>query len=99
MSLKDEFIRIKHKIQKQYPGASVKRDRFGKFYIVDGNGYKILQDEFEVPNTDTCLEAWVNSSVMVWYKHIIETNNQKFNDEKIFKFLTRDKDKEFTFKD
>ena len=44
MSLKDEFIRIKHKIQKQYPGASVKRDRFGKFYIVDGNGYKILQD-------------------------------------------------------
>ncbi|MCK9273175.1 hypothetical protein M0P65_06545 [Candidatus Gracilibacteria bacterium] len=96
---KIEYQRAKRKVQKLFPNAKIKRDRFKNFYVVDKNGFKILQDEFSINNQLTIFDTWKKTAEMIWFKHIIEVNNQRFNDDKIFKSLNRHKDKEFYYKD
>ena len=92
---RNEYQKNKRKVQKLYPNASIKRDRYKKFYVVDGNGYKILQDEFDINNQLTIFETWKKTAEMIWFKHIIDVNNRRFSDDRIFKTIVRQKDKEF----
>ena len=83
--LSDSFKKIKKKVLKQYPNASTKMDLNGKFYLVDKNGFRILKDEFNIPNCDTIFEAWSKTLSMLWAKIIVVRNNNKFSDERLIK--------------
>lgn len=96
---KIEYQKNKKLVQKIFPNAKIKIDRFKKFYIVDKNGFKILQDEFSINNQLTIFDTWKKTAEMVWFKHIVEVNNARFSDERIFKSLKKQIDKEFTFSD
>jgi len=96
---KTEYYKNKKNVQKLFPNAKIKIDKFKKFYIVDQNGFKILKDEFSINNQLTIFDTWKKTAEMVWFKHIVEVNNARFSDEKIFKSLNKQKDKEFSFED
>jgi len=81
----DSFKKIKKKLLKLYPGAATKIDGNGKFYLIDKNGFKILKDEFDIPNCNTIREAWEKTLSMLWTQIIVIRNNNKFSDDKIIK--------------
>lgn len=79
------FRKIKKIVQKQYPGASTKIDAFGKYYVTNNRGFRILEDTLLYPAQDNVYDAWYIVSVASKFEKIIEANNRRFSDEKICK--------------
>lgn len=94
----DNFFKIKHKLQKLFPNARVERSRSGKFYMVDENGYRILTEEYNIPDCNTIFDAWKKTLQMCWARVIVMRNNAKFSDEKIMKKIVK-KEETFSYKD
>lgn len=76
-----EFLKIKEKIQKFYPNSELKINSDNKYYLVDSKGFRILKEEYLIPDGNSIFDTWKNTYEMLWNKHIIDRNNNIFNDK------------------
>ena len=81
-----KFKKYKNSVIKGFPNATLKINTSGQYYIVDANGYRILQDEYCIPDCDTPFTTWEKTYNLLWSKKIIDRNNKKFSDERIINF-------------
>jgi hypothetical protein len=81
--MKTQFEKSKQKILKQYPNALTKIDKKGKYYVDNGEGKRLIGKELMIPNFDTIEEAWVKTHQAIKIGEILDTNNNRFSDEKI----------------
>lgn len=80
-------------VLKKYPSAVLKTYN-NTFYITDGNGNKIIPEEFYVNNSDTIYQAWKNAAISISIKPTIDRNTYKFCDDKIYEsYAKKNKDK------
>ena len=79
INIKEKFERVKRKVQKYYPNAKTSMDLFKKFFVVDGNGYRIIPDDFKIENQKTVFEAWKTTWMFIVRDNIVRTNTEKFN--------------------
>lgn len=79
------FKKLKRRFAKKYPGVHTKKDEYGLFYVADGNGYRLIPDEYTVPNVKTVLEAWENVEFMLKVDTMLEKNRKRFSDEKVMR--------------
>lgn len=87
------YQKSKQKIQKAFPNAKIQQNHHKHYYIVDQYGYRLLKDEFDIGNQKTIYLAWVKTAEMLWFKHIVDVNNARFSDDKIFKSILKSEDK------
>jgi len=99
MDKKERFQIAKQNVLKRFPRAVTLADSRGKFYVeqdgVDicnkemnkavrrGAGFVELDLIRQVKHSDTILEAWLNAESMIIANRIIESNTERFSDEKI----------------
>lgn len=88
---KEKLQKIKNKVQKYYPNAKTMIDSFCndlkskskiKYFIVDGNGYRIIPDDFKIADQETVLKAWKLTWMYIVRNNIIQKNSEKFNGSK-----------------
>jgi len=84
-----EVKRYKKYILKKYPNSILKITGNKKFYIVDSKGYRILKEEYKIPDGDNPYKTWKQTYMMLWSKHIVDRNNRKFSDERIIKYKNK----------
>lgn len=87
-----KFNHYKKRVQRIYPGATTKMyldKNVRKFYIVDKNGYRILNNEYYIRDSLTVFLAWKNTAEMIWNKKIIDRNNRKFDEDKMWQNLIK----------
>jgi len=87
--LQDYFKQIKKSVLKKFPNAKTEMNSQKEFYVVDGSGYRILEDTLMYPAQKNSFDAWhiVNEAIKI--SQIIEKNNQRFSDDKICKISER----------
>jgi len=73
------FLKIKKKILKKYPSAKTMIDIFGKYYVVTGDGYRIIPDDCCLPNTKNVFDAWNITLMYIRANHQIQRNTCNFN--------------------
>ena len=94
----EDFQKIKHKILSIYPNAYTKITKKGRYYLVDEQGYRILNDEYRITDQDTLYEAWKKTLEMLWNQTIILRNNRKFDEDKMMNnIMKKIKEKTDTF--
>ena len=82
-SSKEIFLDIKKKITKLYPEAKTQIDIFGKYYVVNKNGFKIIPEEYKIKNCDSVLKAWKTTLEFLSVNKILQVNNRRFSPYKI----------------
>lgn len=96
---KERFELAKARVMKRFKNAVTAVDSRGKFYVAeDGRDvcnleiHNALKNEVsleklalikEVSHSNTILEAWLNAESMLVANRIIESNTERFSDEKI----------------
>lgn len=99
MDKKERFQIAKQNVLKRFPKAITSVDSKGKFYVsqngVDicnkeinkavkrGASFEELDLIKEVKHTNTVYEAWLQAESMVVVNRVIESNTERFSDEKI----------------
>lgn len=99
MNKKERFQIAKANVLKKFPLAVTQADSRGKFYVAQngvdicnkeinkavkrGAGLEELDLIKEIKHSDTVLGAWLNAESMMVANRIIESNTERFSDEKI----------------
>lgn len=99
MDKKERFQQAKKKVLRHFPKAMTLADSKGKFYVAQngvdicnrelnkavkrGASFEELDLIKEVKHTDTIFEAWLNAESMVTANRVIESNTERFSDEKV----------------
>lgn len=99
MDKKERFQIAKANVLKRFPQAVTQADSRGKFYVAQdgvdicnreinkavkrGAGLEELDLIKEIKHSDTVLGAWLNAESMIVANRIIESNTERFSDEKI----------------
>lgn len=99
MDKKERFQQAKKNVLKRFPNAATTIDSRGKFYVehkgVDicntelykavkrGANFEELDLIKEIKHSNSVLEAWLKAESMVVANRIIESNTERFSDEKV----------------
>jgi len=99
MDKKERFQLAKKNVLKRFPKAVTQADSRGKFYVAQngidicnkemhkavkrGSGLEELNLIREIRHTDTVFQAWLNAESMLVANRIIESNTERFSDEKV----------------
>ncbi len=99
MDKKERFQLAKKNVLKRFPKAVTLADSRGKFYVAQngidicnremhkavkrGSGLEELNLIKEINHADTVFKAWLNAESMLIANRIIESNTERFSDEKI----------------
>ena len=99
MDKKERFQQAKKNVLKRFPKAVTLADSRGKFYVAQngidicnkemhkavkrGSGLEELSLIKEISHADTVFKAWLNAESMLVANRIIESNTERFSDEKI----------------
>lgn len=99
MDKKERFQLAKKNVLKRFPKAVTLADSKGKFYVAQdgvdicnkemnkavkrGASFEELDLIKEVKHTDTIFGAWLQAESMVVANRVIESNTERFSDEKI----------------
>ena len=83
--LQQDLIKFKKYISRLFLTPTLKRNfDTGDFYIVDGNGFRVLQEEYKM-DCSKVFDTWEKTYDLLKTKDIIDRNNRKFSDERILK--------------
>lgn len=104
MDKQERFQQAKQNVLKRFPQATTVADSKGKFYVaqngVDICNREINKavkrgatlDELdlikEIKHSDTVFEAWLKTESMIVAQRVIESNTERFSDEKIISKTT-----------
>ena len=99
MDRKERFQLAKKNVLKRFPRAVSTADSRGKFYVAQdgidicnkemhkavkrGVGFEELNLIKEIKHTDTIFDAWLQAESMVTVNRVIESNTERFSDEKV----------------
>jgi len=99
MDKKERFQLAKKNVLKRFPKAVTLADSKGKFYVAQdgvdicnkemnkavkrGASFEELDLIKEVKHTETIFEAWLQAESMIIANRVIESNTERFSDEKI----------------
>lgn len=83
-----KFKKYKKYVLKLHPDSSLNINPEGKYYLLDSDGYRILQDEYNIPDCDTPYLTWEKTYNLLWSKHIVDRNNRKFSPEREMNFTS-----------
>jgi hypothetical protein len=99
MDKKERFQIAKQNVLKRFPRAITSADSKGKFYVTqDGvdicnrelnkavkRGVNLEELDLikEIKHANTVFDAWLNAESMVITNRVIESNTERFSDEKI----------------
>lgn len=99
MDKKERFQIAKQNVLKRFPRAITSADSKGKFYVTQdgvdicnkelnkavkrGANLEELDLIKEIKHADTVFDAWLNAESMVVTHRVIESNTERFSDEKI----------------
>jgi len=99
MDKKERFQLAKKNVTKRFPLATTLVDSQGKFYVAQngvdicnkeinkavkrGARLEELNLIQQIPHSTTVFEAWVKAESMVVANRVIESNTERFSDEKI----------------
>ena len=99
MDKKERFQLAKKNVLRRFPRAVSAADSKGKFYVAQdgidicnkeihkavkrGASFEDLNLIKEVKHTDTIFDAWLQAESMVIVNRVIESNTERFSDEKI----------------
>ena len=99
MDKKERFQLAKKNVLKRFPKAITLADSKGKFYVAQdgvdicnkemnkavkrGASFEELDLIKEVKHTDTIFGAWLQAESMVVANRVIESNTERFSDEKV----------------
>jgi|TARA_Y100000310_G_C20453268_1_gene701806 hypothetical protein len=77
--------KLKKKIQKAFPKATIVVDASSNYYVSDGEGKRLIPNYLMIPNSKSVYDAWVHAEMGLWYHHLMERNRLRFSDEKVMK--------------
>ena len=99
MDKKERFQLAKKNVKRRFPRAQTVVDSRGKFYVAQdgmdicnkeihkavkrGASLEDLNLIREVRHSDTIFEAWLNAESMITANRVIESNTERFSDEKV----------------
>ena len=99
MDKKERFQLAKKNVLKRFPRAVSAADSRGKFYVAQdgidicnkemhkavkrGASFEDLDLIKEIKHTDTIFDAWLQAESMVTVNRVIESNTERFSDEKV----------------
>lgn len=99
MDKKERFQLAKKNVLRRFPQAITLADSKGKFYVAQngidicnkelhkavkrGAALEELDLIQQVSHSDTIMEAWLKAESMVVANRVIESNTERFSDEKI----------------
>lgn len=99
MDKKERFQLAKKNVLRRFPKAVTLADSRGKFYVAQdgvdicnkemnkavkrGASFEELDLIKEVKHTETIFEAWLQAESMIIASRVIESNTERFSDEKI----------------
>lgn len=99
MDKKERFQLAKKNVLRRFPKAVTEADSKGKFYVAQngvdicnkemnkavkrGAGFEELDLIREVKHSDTVFQAWLNAESMIVANRVIESNTERFSDEKV----------------
>lgn len=99
MDKKERFQLAKKNVLRRFPKAVTLADSRGKFYVAQdgvdicnkelhkavkrGASFEELDLIKEVKHSDTIFEAWLNAESMIVANRVIESNTERFSDEKV----------------
>ena len=99
MDKKERFQWAKKNVKRRFPRAQTVVDSKGKFYVAQdgkdicnkelykavkrGASFEELDLIREVKHTETIFEAWLQAESMITANRVIESNTERFSDEKI----------------
>ena len=99
MDKKQRFQLAKENVLKRFPRATTIADSRGKFYVAQdgvdicnkeinkavkrGASFEELDLLKEIQHSNTVFEAWLKAESMVVVNRVIESNTERFSDEKI----------------
>jgi hypothetical protein len=99
MDKKERFQLAKKNVLKRFPKATTLADSKGKFYVAQngvdicnrelnkavkrGAALEELNLIQQVSHSDTVFEAWLKAESMVVANRVIESNTERFSDEKV----------------
>ena len=99
MDKKERFQLAKKNVLKRFPRAVSAADSRGKFYVAQdgvdicnkemhkavkrGASFEDLDLIKEIKHTATIYDAWLQAESMVTVNRVIESNTERFNDEKV----------------
>jgi len=84
-TLLKQFKKSKKYVLNIYPNSVLKITINQKYYLEDENGFRILREEYCIPDCNTPFDAWNKTHRVLWSKHIVDRNNKKFSDERIIR--------------
>lgn len=84
ITVKEDFSKIKKRVQKKYPGAHTMFDSESKSYhIVDNQGNRILTEEYYLPPATSVRKAWEYIDHITFFEKAIVKSFNAFSDEKL----------------
>ena len=99
MDKKERFQLAKKNVLRRFPKAVTEADSRGKFYVAQngvdicnkelhkavkrGANLEDLNLIREVRHSDTIFDAWLNAESMIVANRVIESNTERFSDEKV----------------
>lgn len=99
MDKKERFQLAKKNVLKRFPKAVTQADSRGRFYVAQngidicnkemhkavkrGSGLEELNLIKEIQHASTVFQAWLNAESMLVANRIIESNTERFSDEKV----------------
>lgn len=99
MDKKERFQLAKKNVLRRFPKATTLADSKGKFYVAQngvdicnkeinkavkrGASLEELDLIKEIRHSDTIFEAWLNAESMITANRVIESNTERFSDEKV----------------
>ena len=99
MDKKERFQLAKKNVLRRFPRAVSAADSKGKFYVAQdgidicnkeihkavkrGASFEDLNLIKEVKHTNTIFDAWLQAESMVTVNRVIESNTERFSDEKV----------------
>lgn len=86
---KQKFNKYKKYILKLHPNSTLKMNSEGKYFLVDSTGKRILQEEYTIPDCNTPYITYEKTYSLLWTKHIVDRNNNKFSPERDIDFSSR----------
>lgn len=88
------FLKLKKKVLKAYPGAHVRMMPNGTYEICTANGYPIRKPELYLPENKTVREAWERTAYAIWFDGMVTKSFNAFSDEKMYKKFDKVKEEE-----
>ena len=83
MDKKERFQLAKKNVLRRFPKAVTEADSRGKFYVAQ-NGVDICNKELhKAVKRGASLEDWLNAESMITANRVIESNTERFSDEKV----------------